>query len=85
MLDVRRIRIAQDDAGAGSFGLPDGLEILVTREGLHLPVLPSVLLGVDDDPHVHAAVDRGLEGLRNGFVVELVEAARSPSPVGVRR
>src|SRR5262249_23898618 len=78
VLDVRRVRVAQDDVIHRKTSLLDRLEVLLPREEwLHLAALvpTSVLFGVDDDPHVHAAVDRGLEGLQDRLVVELVEAA----------
>ena len=63
---------------SGSSAVLDHLEILFARKArveLALLVGRLVDLGVDDDPHVDAAVDRRLQRLAPRRVAELVEAA----------
>ena len=70
--------LAQEHAGLRQAHLLDHGEVLGARESLlHLAVLVLglVVLGIDDQPDVDAAIERFLQRLGHGLVAELVEAA----------
>jgi hypothetical protein len=70
--------LAREHAGLGQAHLLDHGEVLGARERLlHLAVLVPglVVLGIDDQLDVDAAIERFFQGLGHGLVAEFVETA----------